>query len=117
MRTIRKCIPAIRANIDFIIGEHAAENFEAIDQANHTDIWFHVNGRPSCHVIAQIPQNHTYDKKQLHKIIVQGCVLCKQYSKYDNVSNLSIMYTPIKHVIKTNVVGSVTVEQYKTFVV
>ena len=114
MKTIYKYIDAIKADIEFMVGEHAADNHDIIDRSRPHDLWFHVSQRPSCHVIAVIPIGKKYDKKQLHKIAVQGSVLCKQYSKYASNTKINIMYTPIHYVAKTGAVGSVSVDTYKT---
>ena len=47
-------------------------------------------------------------------IIKQGAILCKQHSKYKSHKNVSIVYTYIKHVTMTNIVGTVTTENTKT---
>ena len=113
MRSVSKYIDAIRDTIEFIIGENAADNFDIIDQARPNDIWIHLHQSSSCHVIALLPPDKKYENKQLHKIVVQGCVLCKQNSKCASAKKLPIMYTPIKNVEKTEKVGCVTVNVYK----
>ena len=114
MKTIYKYIDAVKADIEFMVGEHAVDNHDIIDRSNPCDLWFHVSNRPSCHVIAVIPIGKKYDKKQIHKIVVQGSVLCKQYSKYASNTKLAVMYTPICNVVKTDIIGSVNVDTYKT---
>jgi predicted ribosome quality control (RQC) complex YloA/Tae2 family protein len=105
MKTEEIFIPSINENIIVIIGQNAEEKFEIIDKATTNDIWFHVHNYASCHVI--IPITKTYNKKQLNKIIIQGAVICKKYSKYNSVINLPIIYTKIKYVEKTEIIGSV----------
>jgi predicted ribosome quality control (RQC) complex YloA/Tae2 family protein len=33
------------------IGQNKTENWELIDAADSTDIWFHISNHPSCHII------------------------------------------------------------------
>jgi len=117
MRTITKYIDAIKGNIEFRVGQSAQENFDIIGRSNPDDIWFHISQASSCHVVATIPVDHRFDKKQLKKIAIQGAVLCKQNSKYKSEPDVSIMYTQIQHVEKTPTIGSVIVDTYKTVVI
>ena len=113
MRSVSKYIDAIRDTVVFMFGENASDNFNMIEQAKPDDIWFHLHQSSSCHVIATLPPDKQYDKKHLQKIIVQGCLLCKQKSKYASAKKLPIMYTHIKNVEKREKVGCVSVNVYK----
>ena len=94
--------------ITFFIGNSSADNFAVIDIADGNDIWFHLNNVSSCHVVASLKDHEVADKKELHKIVVAGACLCKKHSsKYSSISNLEILYTRVKFVVKTEVVGSV----------
>jgi len=117
MKCVSVFIDCIKTDIEFRIGENAKDNFEIIDAAMPTDIWFHIDGLPSEHVIASIPADIVIDKKQRLKIAKQGAVLCKQYSKYASQKNLQIIYTEIKNVVKTDVVGKVEVSNSKTIII
>ena len=114
MKIVTKYIEAVRDNIEFWIGENASDNFDIIDSAKDTDLWFHVSQQPSSHVIAVIPDGKKIDKKQIHKIVVQGAVLCKQNSKFASMRNLSIVYAPISNVSKTEKMGCVVLESSKS---
>jgi predicted ribosome quality control (RQC) complex YloA/Tae2 family protein len=100
-------------NINFQIGKNAQDNFNIIDQANENDLWFHLADYPSCHVIASIP-NLNISKKELKKIIKQGALLCKINSKYKKENNLEVIYTEVKNVKKTEVIGEVITSNIKT---
>lgn len=96
------------------VGQNAQENHDLIDAADPADLWFHVTGRPSCHVIAHVPAKvHESPSKQrraaLRKIITQGAMLCKRFSKYASEKQLSMDVTSIANVTKTDVPGSVVV--------
>ena len=105
----------INKHIDFTIGKNDKDNFDIIDNANSNDIWFHLNNYPSCHVIASI--NDIIKKKDLRYIIKKGALLCKANSKYKSDKDLSIIYTNIKNVKKTEKIGSVITTNTKIILV
>ena len=117
MRRITKYIDCIKGYIEFKVGQNAHENFNIIDKSNPDDIWFHISQVSSCHVIATIPSEKKYDKKQLKKIAVQGAVICKQNSKYNSDQAVHVMYTKVQNVEKTCTIGSVIVDTYKTIII
>jgi predicted ribosome quality control (RQC) complex YloA/Tae2 family protein len=105
MKKVTIYFQEINKHIDFTIGKNDKDNFDIIDNANTDDIWFHLNDYPSCHVIASI--NDVIKKKDLRYIIKRGALLCKENSKYKSEKDLSIIYTTIKNVKKTEKIGSV----------
>jgi len=107
MKEVTRFIDAIKSEIVFKIGGNAQENFDIIDSAEPDDVWFHISDKPSEHVVASIPMDIAIDKKQLHKIVTQGAVICKQFSKYNSDKNVPVVYTRIKDVLKTEKVGCV----------
>jgi predicted ribosome quality control (RQC) complex YloA/Tae2 family protein len=114
MKIIDRNIEPLGINIIFHIGKDANDNFNIIENANPGDIWFHIDDNASCHVIACLPEDNEFNKKQLMYIIKQGAILCKQHSKYKSQKNVSIVYTYIKNVTMTNIIGTVTTENTKT---
>ena len=117
MKTISRYISALGDDIEYIIGQHANDNFEIIDNSKDIDIWFHINNEPSGHVIASIPDNITFSKKQLRQIITQGAVLCKSHSRYKSQKNIEIIYTHIKNIEKLQTPGSVNTKNTKSVVI
>jgi predicted ribosome quality control (RQC) complex YloA/Tae2 family protein len=116
MRILPKFIQSLNKNVDFYIGDDAKANFEIIDLASDNDLWFHVQGFSSCHVVANINKLEL-DKKQLRQIITQGALLCKQNSRYGYMSDLAVIYTRIKDVAKTNELGKVVTRNTKVRIV
>ena len=119
MKTI--AIQGSLKDVTFLVGTCAQDNFDIIDISEPDDIWFHVRDGSSCHVIARIcgdnakmPGGEKMDKKTIHKIIKQGALLCKQESRYKSTKNLAIIYTKLRNVQKTNIVGSVIAEPVST---
>jgi len=133
-RVVTKYIPSLKKSIVYKIGSDAKNNFELIGEADKDDLWFHLKGTSSCHVIACL-KNITYttldddmpncydlnfdelETKQKQQIIKQGALLCKQYSRLKSMKNVEIIYTKIEHIEKLDVIGSVLTCQEKTIIV
>lgn len=115
MRTQEIYIDKMKSSVEFTIGTNAKDNFDIIDNASPNDLWFHVEGKPSGHIIASIPEDT--NKKELQAIVKQGALLCKQVSKYASEKNLAIVYTQVKDLTKTNTAGSVLLAHQKTIVI
>jgi predicted ribosome quality control (RQC) complex YloA/Tae2 family protein len=93
------------------IGESAQENWELIDSSAQNDIWFHVDGISSCHIVLEIGNR----KKTPHKSVVNQCAsLCKDRSKAANMKSVKVIYTEIKNVKKADNPGSVYTKNTKT---
>lgn len=114
MKCETRYISPLGVDIEFKIGRDAADNFNIIESSQKNDIWFHIDQHSSCHVIASMPEDINYTKKQLMYIIKQGAILCKQHSKYKSQKDVSIIYTYIKNITMTNIIGSVITEFSKT---
>lgn len=112
MKIITRYIDAIKENIEFLIGENAQDNFDVIDASDPEDIWFHLTELPSCHIVAKIPFYDNYNRKQIHKIVVQGADICKQHSKFKSQKKVQVTYTKIKNVNKTHITGSVMLVEF-----
>ena len=104
-----------RLSVNYFIGKSAQDNFDIIDAAEPHHIWFHIDGEPSGHVVASIPEN--LDRKDAKYIIKQGAVLCKQYSKFKSEKKVSIVYTTIGKLQKGERIGSVIAEDTKTIAI
>jgi predicted ribosome quality control (RQC) complex YloA/Tae2 family protein len=110
-------IPKLSTEITYWIGSNAQDNFNIIEQAEPTDIWFHIGSHPSAHIIARISHLDKLDKKSLQQIVTQGAVLCKQVSKYSSVKNLDITWAYISNVKLTNILGTVNVSCSKNIII
>jgi len=93
------------------IGENKKDNFDIIDSSCETDIWFHVEGIPSCHVILKTEQKMSDIP---HQVIKRCAYLCKINSKAKTKSKCGISYTTINNVTKTEILGQVKVKNCKT---
>ena len=94
-----------------IIGKNKQDNFNIIDDAFDTDIWFHVDGEPSSHVILKNDAKMRDKPKQVNK---RCAYLCKINSKSKTQKECAVIYTSISNVTKKEVVGQVAVCSYKS---
>lgn len=97
---------------NIIIGKNKFDNFKIIDEANSMDIWFHLHKNPSCHIILK-----TNNKKsnQIPRQVLKRCAyLCKINSKIIQHLPCEIIYTTINNIEKTNIIGEVKINSYKT---
>ena len=115
MKTETIIIQSIKREITFHIGKNKNENFEVIDNATKSDLWFHAKDISSCHVVCELPDD--ISKKELPYIIKVGALLCKNNTnKLTGVKNVEIIYTKIENITKTNVPGCVVTQKTKTIV-
>lgn len=98
------------------IGQNREENFDLLDDSNENDIWFHVEHMPSAHVILTNIDNAKINQFPRH-VIKKSAYLCKINSKAKTLKKCSIMYTNVKNVVKTDVIGQVNVNEYKSMCV
>jgi hypothetical protein len=133
-RIVTRIIPSLKINLVYKIGSSAKNNFEIIDEAHPSDLWFHLHNESSCHVIAclkniqyttrddELPNFYDINfddlnKKEKQQIIKQGSLLCKQYSKLKSAKKVEIIYAKIEDVYKTDVPGSVLTRKSKVIIV
>ena len=93
-------------NIVYKLGRNAKENFKLIDEAILDNWWFHLDDYPSGHCIID---SNTIDKN----MIIFAANLVKKYSKLKNCNNIKIVYTQIKNIKKTKILGQVIVNKYE----
>ena len=92
------------------IGKNKNNNWDLIDNAKDSDIWFHVSNSSSSHVILQteLPIN------KIPKQVIKRCAcICKSHSSSKSEKKCKIIYTTISNVTKTHIVGQVTVNNTK----
>lgn len=111
MKNLQIYDSVLKNTFDIVIGTSAKENWEIIDNASETDIWFHLDDYSSSHVILK---TNNYKLKEFNKQTFIYCAhLCKQHSKYKNQKNIEIIYTQIKNIKKGDIIGSVIVNNSK----
>jgi predicted ribosome quality control (RQC) complex YloA/Tae2 family protein len=95
-------------NITYRLGRNAIENFELIDNAAQDDWWFHLDGHPSGHVIIDSDIIDTTMKMFAGQLV-------KDYSKMKNIKNVKIVFTQVKNIVKTKIIGTVILKQSDFF--
>jgi predicted ribosome quality control (RQC) complex YloA/Tae2 family protein len=118
MKVIERYIEPLNQTFRYIVGQNAQDNFNIIDDADENDYWFHVQNEPSCHVICDLSNVSiaSMDKKQLRYLLKQGSIICKQHSKHKSLPNTTIVYTQIKNIAKTNIIGKVSITNSKVLI-
>lgn len=89
------------------IGENKDENDELVASSKQTDIWFHLDSLPSCHIVIECDT-----KNPITKPMIKYCAaLCKENTKYRNHKKVKVKYTEIKNVKRTKVPGRVVLKK------
>lgn len=116
MKTENLFLEGLNRIITFYIGQNQHDNFQVIDKGEPQDLWFHSKSESSCHVIAKIPDN--INNREIKYIIKAGAILCKIYTnKLKKLKKTEIIYTEIKNIKKTNVLGCITTFNEKTIII
>ena len=93
-------------NFTIKIGRNDEENDKIIKEGEQNDLWFHIKNNPSPHGII-----HSDTKEEPTKdVIYKTAELVKSYSKYKDLSKITIIYTKLKNIKRTDVLGSVIIK-------
>jgi predicted ribosome quality control (RQC) complex YloA/Tae2 family protein len=87
-----------------LCGKSATGNDQLLDMCNPEDVWFHVDGRTSAHVILVNAANEKLNKIP-KKVITRCACICKASTKEN--AKCVVIYTQRKNVEKTEVFGRV----------
>ena len=93
-----------------LIGQNKHDNLELVNSSSATDVWFHVEGIPSCHVILKTTEKM---RDIPYCVIKRGAYLCKINSKAKTLRACNIAFTTINNVTNTNIIGQVQVSNCK----
>jgi predicted ribosome quality control (RQC) complex YloA/Tae2 family protein len=93
-------------NFTIKIGRNSEENDKIIKEGEQNDTWFHIKNNPSPHGII-----HSDTKEEPTKdVIYKTAELVKSFSKYKDLSKITIIYTKLKNIKRTNILGSVIIK-------
>ena len=96
------------------IGTNKQENWDLLDESSQSDIWFHVDGASSSYVILQTLETI----KDIPREVIKRCAcLCKTHSSSKAVAKCPIIYTTVKNVEKTKIVGQVQTTNCKSMII
>lgn len=93
-------------------GQNAQDNFDLIDMyviklrevPNRIIYWFHLESFSSPHVVLMMPENMKPEDKHFR---IAAEYTKNSTKKHKNHDNLSIIYTPLENVVKTQNIGEV----------
>ena len=117
MKTISFYFPEIEKEIHYLIGTNAYDNFQVLDEALEHDLWFHSKENSSSHVICLMPNDLDLKEKEKEKqlLIKKGAELCvSNTNKLTLLYKVPIIYTEVKNIKKTKIMGLVEVTNYQT---
>ena len=92
----------------FYVGRNSQDNWDLIDGARSSDIWFHLENEPSPHVILEVEEG-VRPNTIPRQVIKRGADICKQHSSFKSTANCSIIYTTVDKLIKGRNIGSVNI--------
>lgn len=93
---------------DYAIGKNQKENDTLLSTSSPTDIWFHLSHDSSPHLIVYNPDDIKLSLSAI-RYFAKEVILAKYKTKKKGVE---VMYTQMKNVKKTNVLGQVDVSNY-----
>ena len=91
------------------VGRNKQDNWDLLLQSKDSDIWFHVDGLPSCHVILE---NDKSIRDIPLQILRRSAYLCKINSSAKKNDKCDVMYACMKNVSLGDQVGEVNVTDY-----
>jgi len=86
---------------DIFIGKNAKGNDEIIKKSHKDSLWFHFNNISSAHIILD-NKGDIIPKRYINQIAAKLFDYKKSISK-----NTNVIYTEIKHIQLTNILGTV----------
>lgn len=108
MKTHHICVPNVATDLEYRIGSNAAENSALIQKSSPDDLWFHLDGMASAHVLVTPPSG--LSKKQKQTVIKWGATLCKKHSRVHHDSRVSVVYTTVARLRLTDTPGMVVLD-------
>jgi predicted ribosome quality control (RQC) complex YloA/Tae2 family protein len=90
------------------IGQNKLDNWNLLESSEPNNIWFHVSGAPSAHIVLDTVCNINDIPS---RVIYRCAVLCSKRSKSHNRRHSFINYTYMKHVMKGENIGEVIIKK------
>ena len=92
---------------EVLIGKNKFENQELIKTSYSNDIWFHLNNYPSCHIVLK-----SGDDKIPKKYLINIARKFQNHKK-DLPKKYEVIYTNIKNIKLTDIIGTVIPQNSK----
>jgi predicted ribosome quality control (RQC) complex YloA/Tae2 family protein len=93
----------------FHIGRDKQDNWNLIEGSQPCDVWFHVDGAPSSHVVLEMEEGGGGMKMVPRPVLKRGAGLCKEHSSSKSVTKCPVIYTTVDKLVKGREVGSVNI--------
>lgn len=97
----------------YVIGCDADENTKLVQDSSPMDVWFHVSGLASAHLVYRNTDGATLKQLRKSGVIYKMALKLKISSKYKKMPNIEVDYTFIKDVSTTDIPGRVTLSRSK----
>lgn len=101
----------------FCIGKNAVENTELVLRSSDMDVWFHINGMPSAHLVYYNPDGHDLEYLRKKGVIYRMAINLKKKTKYRKCNTIEVIYDYIKHITPLTKPGLVKCKSPHTIVV
>ena len=96
-------------NVQYTIlsGKNKQGNNDLLDDADPTDVWFHISNFSSGHIILKNPNKLAINK--IPRQVLKRCAcICKSSTKTSE-KNCAIIYTQRSNIAKTDILGQVNI--------
>ncbi len=103
----------LRSGLDVLVGKSSRDNDRlTVRVARGNDLWLHLHGEPSSHVVIRLPRGRTASLEDIE----EAAALAVHFSKRRGAERAEVMYTPKKYVRKGKGLapGAVLVDRFKT---
>jgi predicted ribosome quality control (RQC) complex YloA/Tae2 family protein len=93
------------------IGGNKRENTALILDSSSDDVWFHISGLPSCHVVMK----NTEKLGDIPRQVIKRCAyICKiNTNSAKSIPKCDVIYTTVSNIQTTNIPGSVITQNTK----
>lgn len=96
----------------YVVGKNAKDNWRILDEADHEDVWIHLQDVSSAYVIIKSLDGSPITKDAIHI----GAKLCKERSKYKNEKRVHACYLQTQFVGKGRQTGQATLMKEPTVI-
>lgn len=100
--------------LNYVIGKNAADNTNLVRTSYDMDIWFHIKGVSSAHLILRNPDETDLNTLRRQGIIYRMALALKNSSKYRRYNNIAVIYDYCKNIILQDKPGLVSVNHPRT---
>ena len=93
------------------VGENAQDNWNLLDQSASNYVLFHLSSFSSCYLVLETSYNILTDIPL--DIIKKSAELCKNKTKYKNMTDIKVDYTFCNNIKKGDTIGEIIYKSNK----